>query len=196
MGSNLTERKTIIDDWENVEIPLAPKIEGVILDPRKSAILILDIQKQNCTCEKRPRCAASVPRIKNLLDIGREKSVFIIYSIFPHAVISDILSDVAPQNNEKIVESGPDKFVGTDLENILKGKGIKSVVIVGTAAHGAVLHTASGAVFRGFEVVVPVDGMSFDVLYAEQYTAWHLANAPIIGNHVKLTLCDEIKFND
>jgi hypothetical protein len=44
------------------------------------------------------------------------------------------------------------------------------------------------------EVVVPVDGMSADTTYAEQYTAWHLANAPILGNHVRLTRCYLVRF--
>jgi len=60
-----------------------------------------------------------------------------------------------------------------------------------------VLHTASQAALRGFKVVVPVDGMSspnMDTLYTEQYTAWHLANAPVFGGRVTLTKVDMIKF--
>ena len=73
-------------------------------------------------------------------------------------------------------------------------KGVKTVVVGGSAAHGTVLHTAGAAAFRGFDVVVPVDGMSADTTYAEQYTTWHLANAPILGHHVRLTRCDLICF--
>jgi hypothetical protein len=42
--------------------------------------------------------------------------------------------------------------------------------------------------------VVPVDGMSSTNVYAEQYTAWHLANAPRLADRVKLTKVDNIKF--
>jgi nicotinamidase-related amidase len=69
-----------------------------------------------------------------------------------------------------MVKSGPDKFLNTELENILRSKGVKTVAIVGSAAHGAVLYTAGAAAFRGFQVVVPVDGISADATYAEQYT--------------------------
>ena len=62
--------------------------------------------------------------------------------------------------DEPHVLSGPDKFRNTDLEKILKDKGITTVIVVGTAANGAVLFTASGAAFRGMNVIVPVDGMS------------------------------------
>jgi len=46
------------------------------------------------------------------------------------------------------------------LEKILNDKGIKTVVVAGTAAQGAVPNTASQAAFRGRQVIVPVDGMS------------------------------------
>jgi nicotinamidase-related amidase len=69
-----------------------------------------------------------------------------------------------------------------------------TVIVVGTAAHGAVIYTASGAAMRGMKVIVPVDGVSADTPYAEQYTAWHLANAPLVSNAVTLTTIGDIKF--
>jgi len=42
-----------------------------------------------------------------------------------------------------------------------------------TAAHGAVLYTASGAVLRGFNVIVPLDCVSAQNTYIEQYVAYH-----------------------
>lgn len=80
--------------------------------------------------------------------------------------------------------SGPDKFLRTDLEKILKERGIRTVITAGSASHGAVLYTASGAALRGLKVVVPVDGTAADNTYAEQYTAWHLVNAPRVGGQV------------
>jgi nicotinamidase-related amidase len=87
-----------------------------------------------------------------------------------------------------------DKFVNTDLEKILKDKGVATVIVVGTAAHGAVLYTASGAAMRGMKVILPVDGISADTAYAEQYVAWHLVNAPVISAAMTLTTLDSVKF--
>ena len=84
--------------------------------------------------------------------------------------------------------------MGTDLEKILKEKNIKTVIVNGTAAHGAVLYTASEAAFRGMKVIVPVDGLSAEALYPEQYTVWNLANAPRVSTQVTLTKTDMIKF--
>ena len=55
---------------------------------------------------------------------------------------------------------------------------------VGTAAHGAVLYTASEAVLRGFNVIVPVDGVSAENTYIEQYVAYNFTSAPIISAKV------------
>ncbi len=84
--------------------------------------------------------------------------------------------------------------MGTDLETVLRDKGITSVIVTGTAAHGAVLYTASGAALRGLRVIVPVEGMSAENTYAEQYTAWHLSNAPRVSSQVTLTKIGMISF--
>lgn len=65
---------------------------------------------------------------------------------------------------------------------------------MGTAANGAVLFTSRAAALRGFQVVVPVDGMSAENIYIEQYVAWHLSNAPRGGARVTLTRTDMIGF--
>jgi hypothetical protein len=36
--------------------------------------------------------------------------------------------------------------------------------------------------------------MSADNAYAEQYTAWHLANAPLVSSGVTLTTIEGVKF--
>jgi len=109
-----------------------------------------------------------------------------VHSLTRMGTIETILPPAKPLPDEPIVQSTVDKFFGTELEEILKKLGVRTVVITGTTAEGAVLHTATGAAMRGLNVVVPVDGMSAGTLYAEQYTAWHLLNAP--GTRAKTTL--------
>ena len=74
-----------------------------------------------------------------------------------------------------------------DLEKAFKDHGITTLITVGTQVQTAVLHTAAEAALRGYKVVVPVDGMSGDSLYPEQYTAWHLANTQRVMQQVTLT---------
>ena len=94
-----------------------------------------------------------------------------------------------------MIHSDANKFENTDLDKMLKDKGIKTVIVVGTGANGAVLTTASVAVEKDYNVIVPVDGISGNDIYSEQFTAWNLVNAtPTFVKLVKLTRTDMIKF--
>lgn len=183
--------QTIVDEWANVKIPPPPELKPVTINPKETALLMVDFLKQNCP--PRPRCVASIPKVQRLLTQAREKGVPVVYSLVGQSV-ADILPDVALRAGEPVVSSGPDKYLNTDLEKILKEKGVKTVIVVGTAAEGAALSTAAGSALRGFKVIVPVDGVSSVTAFAELYTAWHLANAPRIGPQVTLTRIELIGY--
>jgi nicotinamidase-related amidase len=190
-----THADSIIDEWDAVKTPPPPKLQAVNIDPASSALIVMDISVQSCTAEKRPRCVAMLPKVKKLIAEARAQKMWVLYTLAGNSKKADIIKDVAPLDDEQVLSgAGPDKFVGIELESMLKDRHIKTLIAVGTAAEGAVLHTAAGAAFRGFEVVVPVDAMSSTNPYAEQYTAWHLANAPRLADHVKLTKADMLKF--
>jgi nicotinamidase-related amidase len=182
----------IVDEWASVKAPAAPALKPVTVDPKTTALLMLDFMNQNCG--KRPRCLASIPAMKKLLAEARAHQVAVVYSLIAKTTTADVIKDVAPAPGEASVLSGPDKFVKTDLEKILAEKGIKTVITVGTAANGAVLFTANGAALRGMNVVVPVDGMSAVDPFTELYTAIHVTTAPGISAKATLTRSDMIKF--
>ncbi len=184
--------QTIIDEWASVARPPAPALKPVTVDAKTTALLMLDFMNQNCG--KRPRCLASIPAVTKLLADARAKNMAVVYSFPPNATAADVIKDVAPVAGEPSVLSGPDKFLRTDLEKILKDKGIKTVITVGTAANGAVLYTASAAALRGMDVIVPVDGMSSADAYADLSTAAVLTSAPLVSSKVTLTKIDMIKF--
>jgi nicotinamidase-related amidase len=189
--STAASAQTIVDEWANVKAPPPPELKPVTINPTETALLMLDFAKQ--ICGPRPRCVASLPKMKSLLNQAREKGVHVVYSLAGQTV-ADILPDVALRAGEPVVSSGPNKFLNTDLEKILKEKGVKTVIVVGTAAEGAVLNTGAGSALRGFKVIVPVDGVSSSTTYAEQYTAWHLANSPRVGPNVTLTKTELIGY--
>lgn len=190
-----TSAQHIVDEWDSVQPPAAPELEEVTIEnPETTALLMLDFMHQNCNEERRPRCVASLPKMQQLLEKARAAGVPVVYAIIGGTTTDDIWEDVAPQGDEPWVQAGPDKFIGTDLEQILKDRGIETVITVGTAAHGAVLHTASAAALRGFQVIVPVDGISAEDTYFEQYVVHHLKNAPRIGDSVTLTTSEMIGF--
>ncbi len=190
----MAEEKNLLDIWSEITPPPVVAVQPVHLDPTSSALLILDIEEWTCNAERRPRCPDSVPRIKDFLERAKAKGAGVVYSLTSKGSPQTILPGVQPVGDAPIVQSGVDKFYNTKLEKILHDRAIKTVVIVGTAAEGAVLHTATGAALRGLQVVVALDGMTSATLYAEQYTAWHLLNAPGTKGKVTLTLFKLIDF--
>ncbi len=188
--------QTIIDEWASAKLPAPPELKPVTIDPKETALLVMDFTVQTCTPQRRLRCANSVPKVEKLVADARRTGTFVIYSVaVPGSTAVDILKELTPAAGEPVLPPlGPDKFVGSELDKMLKERGIKTVIAIGTQAHTSVLHTGSAAALRGFKVVVPVDGMSGDDLWPELYTAWHLANAARISAQVTLTRMDMIKF--
>jgi nicotinamidase-related amidase len=182
---------SIVDEWSGVKVP-PPALKPVTVDPKTTALLMLDFMNQNCG--KRPRCLASIPAVKKLLGEARAKKMTVVYSIIANTTTADVIKDVAPVAGEPSVQSGPDKFLRTDLEKILKDKGITSVIAVGTAADGAVLYTASGAALRGMNAIVPVDGMSSADAQSDYGAVLVLSKAPLVSAKTTLTKIDMIKF--
>ncbi len=194
--SGVASAQTIIDEWYQAKLPPPPQLKPVTIDPHTTALLVMDFTVQTCTQARRPRCAASVPKVKKFVEEARGKGALIIYSVaVPNSIPADILKELTPAAGEQVLPPlGPDKFINSDLEKTLHDKGIKTVVVMGTQAQTSVLHTGGEAALRGFKVIVPVDAMSADDLFPELYTAWHLANAARISNQVTLTRLDMIGF--
>lgn len=182
----------IVDEWASVATPPAPALKPVTVDAKTTALLMLDFMNQNCG--KRPRCLAEIPAMKKLLADARAKKMMVVYSLIANTTTADVIKDVAPLADEPHVLSGPDKFRNTDLEKILKDKGITTVIVTGTASNGAVLYTASEAAFRGMNVIIPVDGLSAQDAYADLSTVWTFTNAPSVSPKTTLTRSDMIKF--
>ena len=191
-GTASAHAANIIDEWASVKAPPPPTLKPVTVEAKTTALLMLDFMNQNCG--KRPRCVATIPAVKKLLGAARAAKVLVVYSLIAKTTPDDVIRDVAPEASDPHVLSGPDKFLHTDLEQILKDKGIKTVIVAGTSSNGAVLYTASGAVFRGMKVIVPVDGLSAVDPYADFSTAFTFTNAPRLSTEATLTKIDMIKF--
>jgi nicotinamidase-related amidase len=166
----------VVDQWSHVAPPPAPALSTVTVSPDTTALLVLDIEERTCNGERRPRCLDTVPHIAALLARARASGMLVVYSQISKP--TPILAEVAPARGEPVVSSGVDKFFDTDLEAILANHSISTVIVTGTAAHGAVLHTATGAALRGLDVIVPVDCLSAASPYTEQAAVWCLVDGP------------------
>jgi nicotinamidase-related amidase len=184
----------VIDDWAKIEVPPPPELKSVTVDQQTTALLVLDFVHQICNEQNKPRCVASLPVVKNLLARARENHLLVVYSTAGNTTSKDIWAEVAPMPGEPVVNSRANKFQNTDLEKILKDKDIKTVIVTGVNANGAVLYTASQSAFLGFKVIDPIDGSSAENEYIEQYVVYNFAHAPLISSMVTLTTSEMIKF--
>ena len=160
-------------------MPTIPAPAAVTLDPATTAYLVLDINSS--VCAPRPVCVATVPAIAALLDRARQANAFIVYSN-SSAPGTTIMPEVAPRPDDPVVKSNADKFFNTQLDDILRNRGIRTAVIVGTAANGAPLYTSFGANARGYTVVVAEDGISSPDDIAVVVARYQLLNQPGFSN--------------
>jgi nicotinamidase-related amidase len=183
---------SIVDEWGSIKLGEAPQLKPVQIDPKTTALLMLDFMNQNCA--KRQRCIATIPAVKRLLAAARAAKVLVVYSVIANTTPADIMKEVAPEAGDPSVGGSPDKFLRTDLENILMKTGIQTVIPVGTSSNGAILLTAAGAAFRGMNVVVPVDAISAAEAIAEYTAVVDFETAPVLSTKTTLTKIDMINF--
>ncbi len=142
---------------EAQQIPAAPAPVPVSLDPATTAILVLDVTTQTCTPQA--SCLEMVPRFASLLASARAAGVYVLYST--PATQPPILPEVAPAQGDPIVVGlGQDRFFDTPLDELLRGKGIARLILVGWRENGSLLYTAVGGTLRTYTVVVADDGTS------------------------------------
>jgi nicotinamidase-related amidase len=183
-------------EWSTIQMPPAPTLKPVTVDPGSTALLLLDFMHENCG--KRPRCAAAVPTIKALHDRARAANMFFAYSLPGGGEIID--KGFAPREGEVVEQKagGPDKFLGDDLDERLKAHGIKTVIVCGTSAQGVGIGTGSAAAQRGYFVIYPVDCVLSESAFREAYAAWHMGGGgpPVTTKWVTVTRTDMITFSN
>jgi len=188
----------IVDDWAKVKPPAPPELKPVTLEASTTALLIMDMMKG--VCSARPRCMASIPNVKRLHDAARAAGAMVWYSLVGaegKTTPADVIdAGFMPRDGEWAITGGPDKFLGTNLEEKLKARGIKTVVICGTSFQGVGIGAASGAAQRGYKVIVPVDCLSSEDIYMEQYSAWHIfqGGPGVVTRNSTLTRSTMVKF--
>jgi nicotinamidase-related amidase len=179
-------------EWSKIQMPPAPTLKAVTVDPKTTALFLFDFMTSNCG--ERPRCVAAVPTLKALHDRARAANMLVVYTLPGGGKIVD--QSIAPRAGEVISQKpgGPDKFLGDDLDQRLKGHGIKTVILCGTSAQGVGLGTGAAAAQRGYHVIYPVDCLPSESAFREAYAAWHMAGGgpPVTTKWVTVTRTDMI----
>jgi nicotinamidase-related amidase len=198
-AARLAAAGDITTEWDSVKLPPKPELKPVTVDAKTTALLVLDLMKDNCGA--RPRCVPIVPNVKKLIDNARAHNMMIVYNLTGAGKPEDMVdTGVMPRPNDFMIKNGRggDKFINSNLDPGLKEKGIKTVIITGTSAQGAVATTTNGATGRGYKVVVPVDGTASEDAFRELYAIFHLAGGgpAALTQNVTVTRSDLIKYAD
>jgi nicotinamidase-related amidase len=188
----------ILDDWATVKAPPPVELKPVTVDTSTTALLILDMMKMNCGA--RPRCVASVPAVKKLHEEARKAGMMVWYSFVGSKGMATTADQIDPaltaKDGEWARQNGPDKFIGSNLDEKLKARGIKTVIICGTSFQGVGIGTGGGAAQRGYKAIIPIDCLSSEDTYMEQYAAFHLFKGGPAGvtSQVTVTRSSMMKF--
>jgi nicotinamidase-related amidase len=193
-GAVPTHAADVIANWQTIQMPPPPTLKPAAVDPKTTALFLFDFMNTNCNA--RPRCVEAVPRLKALMDRARGAGMLVAYTLPGNGKIVD--PGIAPHEGEVVdqKQGGPDKFLGSDLDQRLKDHGIKTVILCGTSAQGVGLGTGAAAAQRGYNVVYPVDCLPSESAFREAYAAWHMGGGgpPVTTKWVTVTRSDMIKF--
>ena len=177
--------------------------------PKKSALIVIDMQKYFCDEFSNafiPSSVAIIPKIKILAEAYVDKNLPVIFtkhintcenaalmgkwwgkvlSVDSH--ISEIISELNIKNAKVIEKTQYDSFYNTDLEDFLRNNNISQLVITGVMTHLCCETTARAAFVRGFETLLCIDSTA---TYNENFHAAAMLN--LAHGFSDLTLADEI----
>jgi nicotinamidase-related amidase len=153
------------------------------IDPSRTAVIVVDMENdfvaEGAPMES-AQARQAVPNMQKTLASARESGMKIIYTTHAHredgcdagrfadlyppiaakAGLVDgtpgveIYPDLAPEPGEIVVKKHRySAFFGTDLDIILRGSGIETVVVIGTTTENCCHATARDAMFRDYFVV-------------------------------------------
>ena len=91
----------------------------------------------------------------------------------------DIVPELAPLPNEVVIDKpGRGAFTNTELDAVLRSKGVRNLVVCGVTADACVSSTVREASDRGYDVLVVEDGVES---MSEELKMWSLESIKIEG---------------
>lgn len=147
------------------------------------AVIIIDMLEDfvigDLKCE---RTKHIIPNLKKLVEVARKHGIPVIYSNdahYPedaevverwgkHAIKgtkgAEVIPELKPTSKDYVVEKRTySGFYETGLDALLRslyrGEGVKTVILSGLHTSICVRHTAAGAFFRGYKIIIAKDGV-------------------------------------
>lgn len=163
-----------------------PVVEIEHVHPARTALIVVDMQndflREGAALET-PMARAMLPRLAQALALCRDMGIRVVYTAHVHrtdgsdlglfslnrAVASgaalaagstgaEIHPMIAPRENEPVVTKNRfSGFFGTDLDTILRGWDVDTVIVAGATTENCCHATARDALYRDYKVVFLAD---------------------------------------
>ena len=184
-----------------LQMPATPDPARVTLDPKTTALIVLDYVED--ICNNQVRCKTQMlPAVTPFMERVRKAGLTVAYGTRAQNQ-TKWLKEVAPLPGDiRITSTAQDRFFNTDLDKELKAKGIKTLILVGWKVSGSVTYTSVGAMARDYTVVIPVDTTAAATDYETTIGFYNvlnsgnanLRNEPLKPKAVTLSRTDMITF--
>jgi biuret amidohydrolase len=162
---------------------------ALILDPKRCAFLAMDFQYDILAMTPRHREKDLLGTVKHVLDAARQTSAAIIYITVSfrddyadapaHSPMfqaerargvmkagstgAAICEELTPQAGDLVINKhGVDPFNGTHLANVLRARGVDTLVLMGVWTNYVVEATARTGADSGYRIIVVTDGCASD----------------------------------
>ncbi|MBA7594703.1 Peroxyureidoacrylate/ureidoacrylate amidohydrolase RutB [subsurface metagenome] len=142
----------------------------------KLAVIVIDMLKDFVGGKLGfERAKAIVPNIRRLLDFAHKRGVAVIYVCDAHSHEdpelklwgehamagsegAQVVPELKPTKKDSVLEKRAyDIFFNTELDEMLRGIGVKRLLLTGVVTEICVQNSAAGAFLRGYEVTVAKD---------------------------------------
>ena len=184
-----------------LQMPAIPDPARVTLDPKTTALIVLDYVEN--ICNRQANCRTKmVPAMTPFMERVRKAGLTVAYGTRAGRQ-NEWLKEVAPAPGDiRVNNTAQDRFYATDLDKELKAKGIKTLIVVGWKVSGSVTYTSVGAMVHGYTVVVPVDTTAAATDYETTIGFYNVLNSgnenrgnePLKPKAVTLSRTDMITF--
>ncbi|HVO34406.1 MAG TPA: hydrolase [Gemmatimonadales bacterium] len=168
-------------------------MDALSLDPRTTALVIIDLQRGIVGRQTAPHSAAQVvERARRLAERCRETSATVVLVHVAYAAdgrdrltqrvdaapwagavapdFSDIVPELGPKPGDVVVTKRQwGAFYGTELDLVLRRRGIRTIILGGISTNFGVESTARDAWERGYQLVFAEDAMAGMASEAHQF---------------------------
>lgn len=188
---------------EVLKLPKKLEVTDVHLDPRETALLIIDVQNDFIKPSGKLYAEGAeriISPIKKLLSKAREAGATIVFTQDWHIKDdpefkiwgehtmagtwgAEIVNELKPDETDIVVRKPSyDAFYSTSLDHVLRSRGVTKLILTGLLGNICVSCTAVGAAVRGYGLIIPVDSI-YSILEFD-----HISSLRFMNSVLKATL--------